>query len=152
VRLPSGALARRSDRSCTSMAERELYGDLQGWFRASTITENLFGVRAARVTSQASFVAATRRWSACMRAAGHRYDSPLEAHAAVAQAGLSPDAERRVAVAEARCAHASGLSATVSRLDRRFRAVVTREFRADIANARRLQLAALPRARTIGSP
>jgi len=149
ARLPSGAVARRSDRSCTSEAERRLYGDLQGWFRASTVTDNLFGARAGRVTADAGFVAATQRWSACMRAAGHRYVSPLQARAAVTQARLSFSAERRVAVAEATCAQTSGMSATVSRLDRHFRAVVNNEFRADVATARRLQLAALPVARTI---
>jgi len=145
ARLPSGIVARRSDRSCMSQAQRALYGDLQAWFAASTVTDNLFGARAGRVTSDPSFAAATRRWSACMRASGHRFAAPLAARAAVS----GRDGERGVAVAEAACAVSTGLSATVRRLDRRYQRAVDREFRTAIATTRRLQREALPRARAV---
>src|SRR5215218_1538985 len=118
ARLPSGIVVRRSDSSCTSQAERELYRDLPSWFRASSVTQNLFGARAARVTADPRFLRAIRRWAACMRAQGHRYTSPIQARAAVTRPAASQRSERQVAVAEARCAHRTGLSATVERLER----------------------------------
>jgi hypothetical protein len=147
--LPSGIVVRRSDSSCTSQAERELYRDLPAWFRANSVTQNLSGPRATRVTVDPRFLRAIRRWAACMRARGHRYSTPLQARAALTRPAASQRSERQVAVAEARCARQTGLSATVERLDRLFGAIVNREFRSEIATARRLQLAALPRARAL---
>jgi hypothetical protein len=151
ARLPSGIVARRSDSSCTSQAERELYGDLQGWYRASKVAGSLFGVRVGRVMAHPSVVAATRRWATCMRVKGHPYSSPSQARYGATRSGGSRHrmTERRIAVAEATCARVTGLSVTARRLDRMYAAAVRDQYRADIAVARGLQLAALRRARSI---
>jgi len=149
ARLPSGMVVRRSDSSCTSHAEGALYGDLQQWYRVSKIGGSLTGVRAGRVTAHPSFISATRRWATCMLAKGHPYSSPYEARDVASS--KHQITQRGIAVAEATCARATGLSETAHRLDQMYAKEVLNEYRADIAAARGLQLAALLRARSIDS-
>ena len=147
ARLPNGVLVTKSDRSCTSQAQRALYGDLALWFRVSMVTQNLRAVRFGRVVADRQFAAALRRWARCMRAAGHRYENPGEARDAATRSRRRT--EKRIAVAEATCAHATGLGDVAQRLDRRYAAVVLNEHRLQVRTARSLQRAALPRARQV---
>jgi hypothetical protein len=149
--LPSGIVVQRSDRSCTSEAQRRLYWDLAGWYRVTKVTENLFGLRAGWVIEDPTFIAATKRWATCMRGRGYPYANPQAARTTVTTAGHSPMTERRTAVAEATCAHRSNLSDTARRLDRHYERLVRRRYAAQLSAMRRMQFAALPRAEIVES-
>jgi hypothetical protein len=56
--LPTGGMVRHYSDGCAAQADRSLYGDLDSWYRAKKVTENLAGVRRAKVTSDAAFSAA----------------------------------------------------------------------------------------------
>ncbi|WP_306215882.1 hypothetical protein [Actinoplanes sp. RD1] len=151
ARLPNGLLVEHSDEGCVSEARSGLYGDLATWYRVTKVAESLPGVRAGLVTADARFTAAVRRWAACMHRGGHPYDSPAALHAAFADAEQRlprPD-ETELAVAEARCAGTSGLSAVSRELDSRYQDVLSEQTRSDLEARRRLQSRALPRAREI---
>lgn len=149
--LPFGVTARRSASSCTSEAERGLYGDLPTWYRAKRVTENLSAVRIPLVLGDARYQRATAAWSRCMTHTGHPYDTPASTRDAVLSADppMPRDREVTLAVTEANCAHRTSLSATVSDLDRQYAQRVDDRYAADIADRRRLQHHALPRAHAI---
>ncbi|MEU4222458.1 hypothetical protein [Actinoplanes sp. NPDC026623] len=149
--LPSGVTTRRSASSCTSEAERGLYGDLPAWYRAERVTENLPGLRVHLVLGDARYRRAAAAWSRCMARAGHRYDEPAQARYAVLSADppMPRAQEIALAVAEATCADRTGLSATAADLDRRYARVVDDRYAAEIADRRRLQRGALPGAHAI---
>ncbi len=151
ARLPSGVRLSRSDSSCTSRAQRSLYGDVARWFRASTVVQGLTAIRVGRVTADRAFIRATRRWAACMRAKSHPYASPFEARDAATRSTAPRHSltERRTAVAEATCARVTGLSATARRLDRVHALDLQHAYRSEVAAERGMQLAALPRARSV---
>lgn len=81
--VPTGGVVGASNRGCIAEAQREVYGDLAGWFRANTVTNNLAGTRAGLVTQDPQFLGTLRRWSRCMHAGGYPYANPGEARAAV---------------------------------------------------------------------
>jgi hypothetical protein len=149
--VPTGGVVGASSRGCIAEAQREVYGDLAGWFQASTVTNNLAGTRAGLVTQDPQFLGALRRWSRCMHAGGYPYANPGEARAAVptVKRRRTRKLEIRVAVAEATCAVRTGLAATARRLDRHYAAVVRKQYRSDVVTKRRMELAALPRARAV---
>lgn len=153
--LPTGGLMAKYDNGCTSEAWRELYGDLEAWYRATKVTEVLPGLWRQRVVADPAFTAAVARWSGCMREAGHPYKSPAAARAAARSAARSPDAmpgrdvEIHTAVAEATCAGRTGLAATARELDQSCRADVHAKYRAELDTKLRLQLEALPRAQAV---
>jgi hypothetical protein len=149
--LPSGMVVGRSDRSCVSEAQRNLYTDLPAWYRASKVTENLPGLRQGLVHGDRRVIAGTTIWSRCMRLAGYPYADPGQARAAVPPPDR-PGAlarEIRVATAEATCAGQSGLAATVRDRDRHVKRLVDQRYRSEVSDRLRLQLAALPRARAV---
>jgi hypothetical protein len=151
VTLPGGqAVASKSDRSCTSDAERALYGDLEAWFRASTLTANLSVLWRSLVVADPAFTAGVTAWSNCMRRRGYAYTDPNQTRAEMTS-HTRIDLARAVdiAVAEATCATTTGLGAIAHRLDRRYGKAVRHQYRSVLLQARRLQLAALPRARSI---
>ncbi|MFJ5731746.1 hypothetical protein [Streptomyces paradoxus] len=82
VTLPGGGVVRRSGDGCTAQAQTRLYGDFARWFRAKTFTDNLTGLRMARVTAEPAFRKAVKNWSSCMRGTGHAYDDPGQARRA----------------------------------------------------------------------
>ncbi|GAA2207338.1 hypothetical protein GCM10009850_027960 [Nonomuraea monospora] len=149
TRLPTGGVVRRSDSSCTSQAERRLYGDLDAWYRAEKITGSLPGLRVAKVTADARFGEAVRRWSGCMREHGHAYSTPAQARSDALRPEGGRAREIRVAVAEATCAAGTGLTATAHRLEGQYKRAVEEQYRAALGAKRDLQLAALPRAAAI---
>lgn len=151
ARLPNGLLVRHSDRGCVSYARRALYRDLASWFRVTKVADNLAGLRAGLVTADPRFTAAARRWSDCMRGAGHHYRNPTELHARILddRRPLPRPDEIKLVVAEAECAGTSGLAAVARDLDRHYGETVRHRSRADLEDRRRLQSRALPRAREI---
>jgi hypothetical protein len=151
VTLPGGqAVVSKSDRSCTSDAERALYGDLEAWFRASTLTANLSVLRRSLVVVDPAFTAAVTAWRGCMRERGYAYSDPNQTRAEMtSHTRIDLARAVHVAVAEATCATATGFSTTAHRLDRRYGKAVRHQYRSVLSQARRLQLAALPQARSI---
>lgn len=156
ARLPTGGVVRRSAVSCTSQAQRELYGDLRLWYRVTKIVQNVAGIRKGSVIKDRRFAAAVQTWSACMRERGHPYADPGKARAkALSRPPGGPGtretraAEIGIAVAEASCAHTTGLSGTARDLDREYARQFTQKYRPDIATERRMRRDALPRAKRI---
>ncbi|NES29271.1 hypothetical protein GCE86_18005 [Micromonospora terminaliae] len=149
--LPAGGVLRRSSHSCTSEAERHLYGDLPAWYRAAKTTDNLAGLRVGRVLADRRYAAGVTAWRRCMRGAGHDYADPAAARASVPEpaSGTVPAGEVRLAVAEASCATETGLGRLARRLDAEHRRAVERQFPTEVADRLRLEGAALPRARAV---
>jgi hypothetical protein len=154
VTLPGGGVARRSGDGCTAQAQTRLYGDFARWFRTKTFTDNLTGLRMARVSAEPTFRKAVKDWSSCMRGKGHAYDDPVQARRAftapaagrtAAAARRARSAEVSTAVAEAECARGSGLSEVAERLHRRHGERLRAEYRAQVNERLRLEHAALLR-------
>ncbi|MEU1574111.1 hypothetical protein ABZ519_23710 [Streptomyces collinus] len=154
VTLPGGGVARRSGDGCTAQAQTRLYGDFARWFRTKTFTDNLTGLRTARVSAEPAFRKAVKDWSSCMRGKGHAYDDPGRARRAftapmagktAAATGRTRSAEVSTAVAEAECARGSGLSEVAERLHRRHGERLRAEYREQVNERLRLEHAALLR-------
>ena len=153
AKAPDGMLFERSPEGCRSEAERELYGDLEKWFQAKVTVDTLAEIKRTRVIADPRFTEAVEAWSSCMRAAGHHYSSPIELRAALSPANksLPRDKEISLAVAEAKCAISSGLARTASERDGHYSGELQKKHHAHIETQRKLQLSALPRARSIVS-
>ncbi|MGW5877325.1 hypothetical protein ACWFMI_12350 [Nocardiopsis terrae] len=148
---PDGMELGRSDQGCQSQADRELYGDLASWFQARTTVEALPALRHQGVVNDPRYLEAVRPWADCMRAAGHDYATPADIRAALPppQDPLPRQEEIGLALAEARCATDSGLARTVAELDEQHGQELRERHRSALETQRRLQLDALPRARTV---
>lgn len=148
ARTPDGMVLTRSDEGCRADAERTLYGDdLQAWFQARSTAEALPELARQRVLKDPRFKRAVRPWARCMRNAGHAYDSPTELRTRL---GSRPEEQKvRLAVAEAKCARSSGLAETAKALDRKHNRKLRQQHRTEVNTALRLQLAAIPRARSV---
>lgn len=151
VTVPNGMTLARFVDGCTARAQEELYGDLPGWFRASTITNALGDMGRAGVFAEKEFKESVRDWSACMKRRGFRYATPSHARQAFGTpAGTaSRKEELRTAVAEAGCAVSSGLSATARRLEQRYGDRLRDEYAGEFETRLRLERAGLPRARLV---
>jgi hypothetical protein len=151
AKAPDGMLFQRSPEGCQSETDRKLYGDLQKWFQAKVTFDTLTEIRRSRVLADPRFAKAVKPWAACMRAAGHSYSSPAQLRNSLAPSNhrLSRKKEIRLAVAEADCALSSGLSGKAAALDREYAEKLRRQYHSDVETRRRLQLTALPRARSI---
>ncbi|WP_326737222.1 hypothetical protein [Streptomyces sp. NBC_01022] len=143
---------------CSAEAEKKLYGDPAAWFRADKAVTNLQPLYVPRITRDSKFTAALASWSRCMAAAGHRYPDPPAAQDAVARraADLAPaeafEAEKRVAVAEARCARASSLAAVARERETYYRGTLPDRYDELIDTHRRLEHDAYTRAAGITGP
>nr|WSX52095.1 hypothetical protein OG409_26110 [Streptomyces sp. NBC_00974] len=146
ARTPDGMEMGRSPEGCQSDADRTLYGDLAGWFQARTTLTSLTSLVSERAGAAPEFSEATRPWAVCMRTAGHDFADPAAVRAALP---VPRTEEIRLAVAEATCAQSSGLAETVTGLSRKFETELRERYRADVNTAFRLQLGALPRARSV---
>lgn len=148
ARTPDGMVLTRSDEGCRADTERTLYGDdLKAWFQARSTTEALPEMARQRVLKDPRFTRAVRPWAHCMRNAGHSYASPAELRTRVGS--LPREQEVRLAIAEAKCARSSGFAETAKALDRKYNREFRQQHRTEVDNARRLQLAAIPRARSV---
>ncbi|MEU5431397.1 hypothetical protein AB0H73_38145 [Streptomyces olivoreticuli] len=151
ARTPDGMTMTRSSAGCQSEAEGTLYQDLRAWFQAQTTATALPPMRNEKVAAEPEFAKATRSWATCMRAAGHDYADPAALRAALPppERPLPRGQEVELAVDEADCARTSGLGETARRLDRKHDAELRRRYRTEVEARLRLQLAALPRARSV---
>ncbi|WP_371663822.1 hypothetical protein [Streptomyces sp. NBC_00280] len=151
VRLPNGMQVTHSDQGCQATAQRQLYSDLQAWFRATRVTRSLGDMRIGLVSNDKRYQAALKPWARCMREQGYTYAGPALARAAATQSQTPwPRAkEVRLASAEARCATSSGLSSVAKSLDAEYRDELRRRYPRESADLARLKREALPRARAI---
>jgi hypothetical protein len=149
--LPDGAVATHSDQGCTAEAERDLYHDLETWFRAYTITRNLPRLWQSQVVADPGFAAATAEWAGCMKQHGYLYATPVQSRAAALdpKAPLPHDREVALAVAEATCATGTSLAATANALDDRYATQVRARYHNAVSDRQRLEHGALGRARSI---
>ncbi|MFI0975511.1 hypothetical protein ACH4SP_00620 [Streptomyces sp. NPDC021093] len=154
VTAPNGQDVGQDSTGCIAEAEGTLYGDFRAWFRVSVITDNLPD-HSVDVRRDARFRRAVEEWSACMAKQGHPYKSPshLQKELAKLTGGRSRDEAHRtevlLATAEASCARSTPLAATVRSLTRNHDRAVREKYGSDIDAKRRMQLAALTRAREI---
>ncbi|WP_198541958.1 hypothetical protein [Parafrankia colletiae] len=148
VRTPDGVTMGRISDGCTSQAQQEIYGDLAAWFRATSVTDSLAALWRADVTGDGRFQSAVRRWSSCMKARGFDYLTPGGAREAFLRPPQSADRpqEVRTAVAEAECAHSTGMSTDLHRLEEQYRVQRTGQHQTDVDTRARLEREALPRA------
>ncbi|MCD7441365.1 hypothetical protein K4B79_24465 [Streptomyces lincolnensis] len=155
ARIPGMGTVRHSDQGCESEAQRSLYSDLRKWYSAWKVTDALERSIPPAVARNERFTTAVSRWSACMRAKGHSYSSPLEARqrfvrpAGATGSGESRATEIATARAEARCASTSGLARTARTLERTERARTESDHSTDFINRKTLESGALNRARDI---
>ncbi|MFG2781477.1 hypothetical protein ACGFY7_26980 [Streptomyces prunicolor] len=151
ARLPNGVRVSHSDQGCQATAQRQLYGDLQAWFRATRVTDSLAGMRVGLVTDDKRYQAAVKPWARCMRERTYTYADPARARAAATGPETPwPHAkEVGLASAEAACAVSSGLSSVAESLDAEYRDQLRRSHPRETADLARLKREALPRAREI---
>ncbi|MFE3939784.1 hypothetical protein ACFXPJ_40060, partial [Streptomyces goshikiensis] len=151
ARAPDGLKISRSLDGCQSQAERGLYPDLAAWFQARVTVDSLPPLRGGQVIADGEFRGATRKWSACMNAAGYAFQDPAAARAALPPPDRPFPREREVAmaVAEAGCARSSGLAETAARLDRKYDTELREKYGHDVTAWLRFRLDALPRARAV---
>ncbi|MGW0315644.1 hypothetical protein [Streptomyces flavidovirens] len=113
--VPGGATIRKRVGGCTAEAEKQLYGDLETWFRTEKTAGNLQPLYVPQLMADQRFTMAMRAWSRCMERAGHPYKDPGAARQAALQQALNTapgkafDAERKLAVADATCARDTSL-------------------------------------------
>ncbi|TWD84908.1 hypothetical protein FB561_6104 [Kribbella amoyensis] len=156
VGAPSGGTAGTNADGCTAEARRTLFGDHDGWFRASTVAVNLdSAVIVPEVVRSPRLRPALERWSNCLRTKGFADRDPLAARDRIGELAGRVDLDRlrrdeqAVAVAEAECSVRSGYVATAERLDRELGAPIRRKNSDALQQYRRLATAALPKARAI---
>ncbi|MFI1360452.1 hypothetical protein ACH4TV_43775 [Streptomyces sp. NPDC020898] len=148
VTLPGGTTTGRSTRGCTSEARGELYGDFRVWFGADAVDRGATALAMSRAQADPAYTKALRRWSDCVAGRGLPHESPQGLRAALGDsAPASKEAE--YAVTEAACAVDSGLAEVAVEVEERHLADVRERYRADVTNARRMRLAALPKAERI---
>nr|WSY49315.1 hypothetical protein OG999_03545 [Streptomyces sp. NBC_00886] len=140
ARLPNGVQVSHSDQGCEATAERQLYGDLQAWFRATRVTDSLAGMRVGLVTNDKRYKAAVKPWARCMRERTYTYADPARARAAATLPETPwPHAEEvRLASAEAACAASRGLSSVAESLDSEYRDRLRRSHPRETADLARL--------------
>ncbi|MGW2619457.1 hypothetical protein [Streptomyces sp. NPDC001500] len=149
ARPPMGGTLSHSEKGCVADSWRGLYGDVRAWYRSIQVVNGLPGLRVGRVAEDPAFRAALVTWRDCMKRRGHTAENPPALRDARLR-DTGPGAQAKdvgTAVDEARCGRSSGLSATAKRLDRHYADVLYGEYRTAYDTARRLQSAALPRAR-----
>ncbi|MFJ2257014.1 hypothetical protein ACIOKD_01515 [Streptomyces sp. NPDC087844] len=155
AKAPTGMTLTTSNHGCIAEAQRALYGDLNTWFRVQVVTTNLQPLYVPKVRADSRYKKALGQWASCMKAAGQPYDTPGQARETAAKraAAQSPEeadkSSSHIAVAEATCARSTPLSKVVADLDRYYGDRVRARYRKDVTDKRRLQNAALPRARDV---
>ncbi|MEU9689086.1 hypothetical protein [Amycolatopsis japonica] len=143
---PAGVEITRSDRGCTSQLEKKLYGELQTWFRAKTVTDGLHVPRRQQVSADPRFQAALSNWARCMADRGYSFADPARVHEAFRVRG--PE-EISAAITEATCAQSTGFASVTRGLDAHYEALQGQRYGREIADRLRLERAALPLARAV---
>ncbi|UYM07643.1 hypothetical protein [Solicola gregarius] len=135
-----------STRGCTSAAQRALYGDFGRWFRTSTRVENLGGQYRRAVGMNPQYRKVERAWRICMRHRGYETKNPSELR--LEFKGTTAD-ERRTAIAEARCAEATGLTRIGTRLEEHYQHKVYADNTAYVRAYQQMSVRALRKAKRI---
>jgi hypothetical protein len=152
---PTGVTVQASADGCLADAQRRLYGDLHRWFTARVTANNLAPAVMNAVWRDPRYGSAEQVWARCMRAAGVPVAGPRAARAEADRRGAGRPAvqahaaEVAVATAEATCARTTGFGAVVRRIDREHSAAFQATYAGQLDAHRRLQRAALPRARAV---
>ncbi|WP_432134884.1 MULTISPECIES: hypothetical protein [unclassified Streptomyces] len=155
VELPGGGRLSTSDRGCLASARKTLYGDLERWFPARRITDNIDVFVRQRVRDDRAFTDAVAAWSRCARTHGHDVGSPGELREELDRrvTGRTPAEARALevatAVVEATCARSSGMARTVREREAYWRPRLRAQFREELDDLVRLERAALPEAATV---
>lgn len=151
VTSPLGGEMTHSDAGCETQAWQQVYGDAKAWFQMSTAATNLAGIRQSMVRADRRFAAAVTAWSGCMRTQG--ISAPDPGTLRDKQLAMTdPAAQQRdiaVASTEARCAQQSGFAKTASQLDDFHDRQLHVKYRSTYDTLYRLQLTALPFARSV---
>ncbi|MER5890062.1 hypothetical protein ABT160_40085 [Streptomyces sp. NPDC001941] len=148
---PLGGTLTRSDQGCVTESWRRLYGDAQEFFRGNETLRQLQSLRTGRVLADPNYLAAAKRWSACVAGSGQTAPNPSALRAG-RLALDEPDAEARdvaAATAEARCARSTGLATTARAVERARTAELEARYGPDLRRLWGLQASALPRARDV---
>ncbi len=153
---PAGGTAGTNSDGCLADARRRLYANHDGWFRSSTVADNLDStVIVPKVVESTELRAVLRQWATCMRSAGHPDPDPQAARERIGRLAdqvplnVLRRTERAVATAEARCATQTGLVRTAERVDRELGVPARTKYRDALQEYRRLLTAAVPRARAL---
>lgn len=153
--VPDGGTYSKQAGGCVGEAEEQLYGDLETWFAADKTATGLRARAMDAVLKDTRFTAAVKRWSACMRRAGHAYTDPAAAREAVRdQAQRLPEkqafeAERKIAVSDAVCARETSLRAMAEEREAHHIDRLRGEYGDALDTVRRIQRDALARAERI---
>ncbi|MFF0727914.1 hypothetical protein [Streptomyces sp. NPDC004134] len=153
VKLPAGGTVRTMLGGCELTARKELYGDVEAFFRADKIATNLSGLYSPQLMRDKRYTAGVSAWSSCMKKeTGRAYATPDAARADAEErtGGLSDERAHAVevglAVAEATCAQETSLAGTLAALDREYGDPVRKRYGEEVATADSMRLAALERA------
>ncbi|WP_336214086.1 hypothetical protein [Nonomuraea sp. LPB2021202275-12-8] len=153
--LPAGGRITSMLGGCGAEAQEGLYGDREEWFRLDKTATNLLPLYVPDLVKDPRFSAAQQAWARCMSRKGHPYTEPPEVRATLPRLtrGLSSEKshslEVELAVTEATCARTSSLADTARSLQAHYRERAGRPYARDLAEHRRLERAALDRARRI---
>ncbi|MEV6171014.1 hypothetical protein AB0L99_22615 [Streptomyces sp. NPDC051954] len=153
--LPVGGAVQAPRDSCLADAKGRLYGDFETWFRAEKTATNLTPLYQPDLVKDRRFTDAVKKWSACMRVAGHDYAKPSQVREKLTELteGLSEEkayaVEVDLAVAEATCANETPLARTTRTLETEYREKQLPLYGDDIATYERMSLDALAQAEEI---
>jgi hypothetical protein len=151
---PLGGTVTHSDAGCETQAWQQIYGSAEQWFQLSTVATNVDSIRESMVRGDKKFGVAVRAWSECMRNNGIAATDPgtlQDNQLARTDAAAQPQ-DIPLATVEAQCALKSGLSKTAVELDQLYGAQLHEKYRSTYDTLYRLQLTALPLARSVVRP
>lgn len=148
---PLGGTVTHSDGGCEAEVWQQIYGSAAQWFQASTIVTNLDNIRHSMVQSDNKFAVAVHAWSKCMLGNGIAVADPATLQQTqLAKTGVTAQSQDiAVATFEAQCAVTSGLSRSVQELDHSYGDQLHTKYRSTYDTLYRLQLTALPLARSV---
>ncbi|MEV6171019.1 hypothetical protein AB0L99_22640 [Streptomyces sp. NPDC051954] len=148
--VPGGGTIHRRAGGCVSEAQKQLYGDLDTWFHADKVADNLRPLYVPEVMRDKRFGEALRAWSACMRRAGHHHADPGRAREAATKRGFATETE--IAAADAACARETSLKTVGKAREAYYVEKLTADYGEELATHRRLRWEALARAEKLVGP
>ncbi|MGL5810751.1 MAG: hypothetical protein ACRCYQ_12480 [Nocardioides sp.] len=151
IRIPGQGAMAYDPRSCDSIGQEKVRGNLRRWREHETVIEGMQREIYPRMRNDPRFISAEDRWRACMKRAGYDYEYP---RAPVTEFSRKPGTEPSkeeiaTAVADTRCYVASDLTQLRTRLLRQYEKEIAREKRPAIDRFRSMQRAALATAKRL---
>ncbi|WP_143661143.1 hypothetical protein [Streptomyces sp. M41(2017)] len=156
--LPRGGIVKKREGGCVAESEKQLYGDVRGWFRADKLASSLQALYVPKIMADPKFTTTLSAWSQCMNRTGHPFTDPGAARQAAAQQSLQLDAaqafraERDLAVADATCARRTSLTAIGKERENHYIKELPRTYRQALNLSRAFQHRALQRAAALAPP